>query len=121
MLASIGIIKGQPFTPDDKQQELLRRAVETAPKMILATRQLGRPDERTRYYNDRQYENTWAAGTAEFLQESYLDTNQRAAYFQFAFSSAPAMVMRTLDAGSKYPFTARDADGEFLTGEAAGR
>ena len=121
VLASIGIIKGQPFAPDDKQQALLRKAVETAPKMILATRQLGRPDERTRYYQDRQYENTWAAGTAEFLQESYLDTNQRAAYFQFAFSSAPAMVMRTLDAGSKYPFTARDADGEFLNGANAYR
>jgi hypothetical protein len=26
------------------------------------------------------------------------------------------MVMRTLDAGSKYPFTARDADGDFLDG-----
>lgn len=26
------------------------------------------------------------------------------------------MVMRTLDAGSKYPFTTRDADGKFLDG-----
>jgi hypothetical protein len=26
------------------------------------------------------------------------------------------MVMRTLDAGSKYPFTFRDAQGEFLNG-----
>ena len=41
---------------------------------------------------------------------------QRASYFQVAYSSAPAMVMRTLDAGSKYPFTFRDADGDFLHG-----
>ena len=121
VLASIGIVKGQPFARTDKQQELLRRAVETAPKMILATRQLGRPDGRNLYYKDRQYENTWAGATAEFLQDSYLDADQRAAYFQFAFSSAPAMVMRTLDAGSKYPFTARDADGEFLNGSNAYR
>jgi hypothetical protein len=26
------------------------------------------------------------------------------------------MLMRTLGAGSKYPFTVRDADGEFLNG-----
>ena len=50
------------------------------------------------------------------MQESYLDVNQRAAFFQYAYSSAPAMVMRTTGAGSKYPFTARDADGAFLNG-----
>ncbi|MNZ21423.1 hypothetical protein D3C78_384960 [compost metagenome] len=116
VLAAIGIVKGQPFKPTDKQKELLQKAVETAPKMIMATRQLGRPDDRTLYYKDRQYLNTWAGGTAEWLQESYLDVSQRAAYFQIAYSTAPAMVMRTLGAGSKYPFTFRDADGDFLDG-----
>jgi hypothetical protein len=116
VLASIGIIKGQPFQPTDRQKELLTKAVETAPKMILALRQLGRPDGRQLYYKDRQYENAWAGATSEWLQDSYLDVNQRATYFQVAYSSAPAMVMRTLDAGSKYPFTTRDAQGEFLNG-----
>jgi hypothetical protein len=116
VLASIGIIKRQPFNPTDKQQALLQKAVETAPKMILALRQLGRPDERNRYYNDRQYENVWAGATSEWLQDSYLDVNQRATYFQVAYSSAPAMVMRTLNAGSKYPVALRDAHGDFLNG-----
>lgn len=119
VLASIGIIKGKPFNPTPKQQELLKKAVETAPKMILALRQTGRPDGRTRYYDDRQYENVWGGATAEWLQESYLDVNQRATYFQVAYSSAPAMVMRTIDAGSKYPTTLRDADGDFLDGAKA--
>jgi hypothetical protein len=116
VLASIGIIKGQPFAPTEKQKELLQKAVVTAPKMILATRELGRPDNRTLYYRDRQYENIWAGTTADWMQESYLDVNERAAYFQIAYGSAPAMVMRTLDAGSKYPFTVRDAEGDFLNG-----
>jgi hypothetical protein len=105
VLASIGIIKGEPFELTTRQQELLQKAVETAPKMILALRQLGREDGRNRYYKDRQYERAWAAGTAEWMQESYLDVNQRAAFFQYAYSSAPAMVMRTIGGGSKYPFT----------------
>jgi len=84
--------------------------------MILATRQLGRPDGRLLYYKDRHYQNTWAGATSEWLQDSYLDVNQRAAYFQIAYSSAPAMVMRTLGAGSKYPFTTQDSDGNFLNG-----
>ena len=116
VLASIGMVKGQPFNPTATQQELLKKAVETAPKMILATRQLGRLDGRNLYYKDRQYENAWGGGTSEWLQDSYLDVNQRAAYFQFAYSSAPAMIMRTLGAGSKYPFAIRDAKGEFLNG-----
>jgi hypothetical protein len=115
-LASIGIIKGQPFEPTEKQKELLQKAVETAPKMILALRQLGRPDGRNLYYKDRQYENVWGGATSEWLQDSYLDVNQRATYFQVAYSSAPAMVMRTLNAGSKYPVAMRDADGNFLNG-----
>jgi hypothetical protein len=116
VLASIGIIKGEPFKPTARQQELLKKAVETAPKMILAMAQLGREDERNRYYKDRQYERAWCGGTAEWMQESYLDVNARARFFQYAYSSAPAMVMRTTGAGSKYPFTARDADGKFLNG-----
>jgi hypothetical protein len=111
VLASIGIIKGQPFNPTPKQQELLKKAVETAPRMIMALRQLGRPDGRQRYYKDRQYENVWAGATSEWLQDGYLDVNQRAGYFQVAYSSASAMVMRTLGAGSKYPVTSRDANG----------
>lgn len=116
VLASIGIVKGKAFAPSARQKELLRKAVETAPKMILALRQLGRDDGRNKYYSDRQYERAWAAGTAEWLQESYLDVNQRAAFFQYAYSYASAMVMRTTGAGSKYPFTARDKDGQFLNG-----
>lgn len=116
VLASIDIVKGQPFNPSPKQQELLKKAVETAPKMILALRQLGRPDERNLYYKDRQWENVWGGATADWFQDSYLDVNQRATYFQVAYSSAPAMVMRTLGAGSKYPVALRDAKGEFLNG-----
>jgi hypothetical protein len=91
VLASIGIIKGQPFSPTARQQELLKKAVETAPRMIMALRQLGRPDGRELYYKDRQYQNTWASGTAEWLQDGYLDVNQRASYFQIAYSTASAM------------------------------
>jgi hypothetical protein len=116
VLASIGIVKGQPFKPDSRQQAMLKKAVETAPKMILALRQLGRDDGRNLYYKDRKWESAWAGGTAEWMQDSYLDVNQRAGFFQYAYSSAPAMVMKTTGAGSKYPFTARDASGNFLNG-----
>lgn len=116
VLASIGIVKGKPFNPTEKQKELLNKAVKIAPKMILARRQKGRDDGRHLYYDDRQYENAWSGATAEYMQDGYLDIDQRASYFQYAYSSAPAMVMRSINAGSKYPFAIRDADGNFLNG-----
>jgi hypothetical protein len=116
VLASLGIIKGKPFNPTATQKELLVKAVERAPKMILARRQMGREDKRDLYYHDRQYNRVWAASTAEFMQESYLDIDQRASFMQMCYSSAPAMVVRTIDGGAKYPVTPKDADGEFLNG-----
>lgn len=116
VLAAIGIVKGQPFQPSPRQQELLQKAVTTAPKMLLALRQLGRDDKRNLYYKDRQYETAWAGATADWMQESYLDAAQRAQFFQYVYSSAPAMVIHTTGAGSKYPFTVRDAGGDFLHG-----
>jgi hypothetical protein len=116
VLASIGIVKGQPFEPSSAQKELLNKAVEVAPRMIMAMRRMGRPDKCNLYYTDRQYERAWGGTTAELMQETYLDVDQRAGYFQYAYSVAPAMVMRTIGAGSKYPFTTRDADGDILNG-----
>jgi hypothetical protein len=116
VLASIGIVKDKPFEPTKREQELLKKAVETAPRMILALRRDPRNDKRDLYYNDRQYVRAWAGATSEFMQDSYLDVNQRAGFFQYAYSSAPAMVMRTINAGSKYPVAIRDADGDILNG-----
>ena len=116
VLASIGIVKGQPFKPTKTQKAALDKAVTIAPRMILAQRQLGRADGRNLYYKDRQYENAWSGATSENFQETYLDIDQRAAYYQYAYSSASAMVMRTIGAGSKYPFATRDRKGEFLNG-----
>jgi hypothetical protein len=61
---------------------VLERAAFTAPRMIIATRLLGRADDRHRYYPDRQYVHAWAGATAEFMQASYLDVDQRATFFQ---------------------------------------
>lgn len=116
VLASIGIVKGSRFEPTKRQRELLVKAVEMAPKMILASRMKERPDGRNFYYNDRNYISGWNGATAEWMQKDYLDIDGRAIYFQQAYSSAPAMVMRTIGEGSKYPVAIQDADGDFLTG-----
>jgi hypothetical protein len=47
---------------------------------------------------------------------TFTDIDVRAQYFQFAYSSAPAMVVDMVNQGSKYPNTMRDADGNLLDG-----
>jgi hypothetical protein len=91
ILASIGIIKGVPFNPDAQARQTLTRAVETAPKMIFAWKAAGRADGADRYYTDRQWLNVWAGTDAGFFRQTYLDIDQRASFFQYVYSSAPAM------------------------------
>lgn len=116
VLASIGIVKGQAFRPSEHQKELLNKAVDTAPRMLLAMRMVPRSDGRDLYYDKGTHRRAWAAGTAEWMQETYLDIDQRATFFQYAYSSAPAMVMRTINAGSKYPLFVVDSEGDYLEG-----
>jgi len=116
ILASIGIVKGTPFNPDAATREALTRAVADAPKVIYAQRIAGRADGRNLYYTDRQYLSIWFDLTADWYAPTYLDVDARAQYFQFAYASAPAMANRTINQGSKYPYTMRDRDGALLDG-----
>lgn len=116
VLASIGIIKGIPFEPDKAAKEALTRAVQTAATVLYSWRVAGRPDAKHLYYHDRQYINVWAGTDDAFCRPSYLDVDQRAAFFQIAYSSSPGMVMGNINQGSKYPTTLRDKDGDLLDG-----
>lgn len=48
VLATIGIVKGEPFEPNDWQRVALEEALVNAPRMILATAQTGREDGRNK-------------------------------------------------------------------------
>lgn len=116
MLASLGIVKGQPFAPDARRREVLTRAVETAASMIFALRVVPEGLPNAPYYEDRNYVNGWAGVDDAFFGASYQSLDSRAAYFQAAYSSAPAMVADIVGLGSKYPIAFRDAKGELLDG-----
>jgi hypothetical protein len=116
MLASLGIVKGQPFEPGPAVRKALEEAVKLAPKMIYANRITPGFFSRTMYYDDRYYENAWSGADANYNMPTFTDIDVRAAYFQFAYSSASAMVVDSIKQGSKYPFLLRDADGELLDG-----
>ncbi len=116
LLASLGIVKGEPFEPNQVVRSAMDKAVVEAPKMIFANRITSGFYARAPYYDDRQYQNAWSGGDADYDMPSFTDVDVRAAYFQYAYSSAPAMVLDMIGQGSKYPVTMWDADGDLLDG-----
>jgi len=115
MMASLGIVKGQPFEPDEHMREILATGAEVGMKMAQALR-FGDKLPNTRYYDDRQWHNVLNVLDVEFKQDSYLDIDARVGMFKIGYSISPAMVMNMVGKGSKYPFAYRDADGDFLSG-----
>ena len=115
MMASLGIVKGQPFAPDERMKEILTAGAEVGMKMAQALR-FGDKLPETRYYDDRQWHNVLNVLDVEFKQDTYTDIDARVGMFKIGYSISPAMVMNMVGQGSKYPFAYRDADGEFLSG-----
>ncbi|MCO5189682.1 MAG: DUF1254 domain-containing protein [Anaerolineae bacterium] len=115
MLATLGIIKGEPFDPDERMRGILERAANVAWR-IASVQRYERRIPGTRRYPDRQYDEGFIGGSELFEGDTYLNFDSRTAFFRFAYSSSPAMVVDMVGKGSKYPVTFKDADGNFLNG-----
>jgi len=122
MLRSIGIIKGKPFSPDARTRAILEKAAATGLKMscALSTDWLFHQPG-AKIYEDRQWTNVFIAKNPEFKINGAIDLDMRAIMFSMAYSTSPAMVLDIVGAGSKYPSTNRDANGEYLSGGASYR
>ena len=116
MMATLGIIKGQPWNPDERLKTILNAAADVAWKIASAQR-YERRIPGTKRYEDRQYDEGFIGGSELFEGDTYLNLDARTAFFRFAYSSSPGMVVEMVGKGSKYPLTFKDADGNFLMGE----
>ena len=111
MLASIGIIRGQPFTPDAKTRSILDRAAKTAYKMsrvvgfeeVVSGRSL-------RIYPDRRWINPMADATPGNLSGvfnfgwtrkagGHLDLDAQIWFFTDYYSISPGMISQTPGVG----------------------
>ncbi|WP_452101155.1 DUF1254 domain-containing protein [Bradyrhizobium monzae] len=128
MLAAIGIVKGQPFTPDAQAREVLDRAAKTAYKM---SRVLGFEDvvggRSYRIYPDRHWTNPFADGTPSKpfgpLNLSWINTageylalDARINFFTNYYSVSPGMVSITPGKGANYLMAFTDGEGTPLSG-----
>ncbi len=128
MLAAIGLAKGQPFSPDARQRELLERAAKTGYK---TSRVIGFEEvvggRSFRVYPDRRWINPIADGTPAnpngAMDQSwrrtagpYLDIDARIWFFTDYYSMSPGMISQTPGKGAKYLVAFTDGQGVPLSG-----
>jgi hypothetical protein len=128
MLASIGIVKGQPFEPDAATRAILDRAAKTAYKV---SRVIGVEEDVSgrslRVYPDRRWLNPFADGTPDNpsggldlawanVAGGYRDLDARIWMFTDYYSISPGMVSQTPGAGAKYMIAFTDSEGTPLSG-----
>jgi hypothetical protein len=130
MLATLGIVKGQPFTPDAKTKGILDAAAKTGYKM---SRVIGAQSEVSGLsyvvYPGKHWLNPFASGTpdnllgtfANFAQlrrdGAYTDLNARFWFFTDYYSISPGMISQTAGKGAKYGIAFVDSDNNPLTGD----
>ena len=128
MLAAIGIVKGQPFTPDAHTREILDRAAKTAYK---TSRVIGFQDvvgdRSLRIYSDRRWvnpmDNLTPPGPRTTLDLSwmnvaggYRDLDARIWMFTDYYAVSPGMLSKIPGKGAMYVIGFTDSEGAPLVG-----
>ncbi|HEY1105757.1 MAG TPA: DUF1254 domain-containing protein, partial [Agromyces sp.] len=113
LLASIGIIKGSPFAPDERMRDILTDAVAVGNGTARAISFRAREQEFL-LYDDRKWLNPMPGGDYRFQRAGgdggrFLDA--RTAFFYIATVNTPAMALKMVGKGSQYGFVALDSTG----------
>lgn len=131
MLATLGIVKGQPFNPDAATRAMLDRAAETAYK---TSRVIGFEEKVSgrdfRMYPDRRWVNPMADATPSKpsgpfdlnwnrVAGNYLDLDTRIWFFTDYYSWSPGMISQIPGKGAMYMVGFTDSAGAPLSGGAS--
>jgi hypothetical protein len=131
LLASVGIIHGKPFAPDERMRQILQDAVVVGNATARTVTFAARPEEGFAYYPDSQWSSALFVGGYQFLDpppeitaegvrlspsDGARKLNSRTNFYYMATGTTPAMCMRLTGIGSQYIFAMRDGDGDYLDG-----
>lgn len=131
LLASVGIVHGKPFKPDERMRGILQDSVTVGNATARTVSFAPRPEEGFAYYPGSQWFNMLFTGGYEFLDpppqitadgavptpsDGARKLNARIAFFYPYSGITPAMCMRLPGIGSQYLMAMRDGSGEFLDG-----
>jgi hypothetical protein len=133
LLASVGIVRGKPFEPNERMRKILADAAAVGNATARTVTFAARPEEGFAFYPDSQWSSALFVGGYEFLDPPPLITadgpvaagqsdgarklDSRANFFYMATGTTPAMCMRLTGIGSQYIYAMRDSDGNFFDGD----
>ena len=112
-LAAIGIVKGQPFAPDDECARSSSRPRPIGAGMARAVAYAPRDPGATLYGS---WKNAFVGGSYEFLRNGARLLDARTQFHYIATVITPAMAHAQVGAGSAYAYTVHDANGDLLDG-----
>ncbi len=110
----LGIVKGEPFAPDARAREILKRAARSGEAMVLSMayrNRVGMP-----IYDDRQFEPYANNKSPTFLQPHYEEVEERAGAWHQIASNFATYTPAKAGTGQFSMTTYRDADGHSLIG-----
>ncbi len=117
LYASVGIRKGQPFSPDARLKNTLTEAVATA-NAIARVNLFAMRDPKAYFYTDRKWVTAFVGGSYQFLEGAERLLDARMMFFYYATGITPAMSHAKPGTGSAYAAAFRDATGDYLDGSA---
>ena len=115
-LASLGIVKGQPFKPDARMKKIFAKAAEQGVAMSRVIAFESRKPE-ARVYPNRRWESPFIGNSSTFDPKGYRDLEARTTFHFTADGITPAMAAQMPEGtGSRYQTTYKDKDGKYLDG-----
>ena len=113
----LGLVKGQPFAPDDRAQVILKRAAKTAEAIVLSMSLRNRLHEWVPLYDNRQYSQSFYNQSPTFYQENYEEVEERVHGWHQLVGNFASYIPAEPGTGGFYMSCYRDADGNMLMGQ----
>jgi hypothetical protein len=118
LIASIGIVKGKLFAPDERMRKILTDAVAVGNATARAISFESREPE-TYFYEGKSWFTGFVGGDYRWLRDGGVGgrlLDARTLFFYLATVNTPAMALKMVGVGSQYACNAKDKDGNYLDG-----
>ncbi len=114
MLAPLGIEKGKPFKPDERQKRILLRGAETGELMAMNF-SFNKRFEGARYRADAHWDYVLTFDPSQ-EEANFTQLDRRSAWFYEAVTASKGMATRQAGVGQAYLGAYHDADGNWFDG-----
>jgi len=115
LFASIGIVKGQPFNPEDRMKKILTDAANigavTARTIAFKIR-----EKDAYYYPDSTWRLPFFGGYKFEVAPGVSNLDGAIFFYYFATGVTPAMASKMVGRGSQYPWSVQDSNGDRFHG-----